>query len=133
MNQPYNKIHLITSRASDLAKYINTEFSGLDRLFEPVWETAHTATSYYTRTNDENGNYTYEFKLPGYKKEEVKVEVDNELLCITADSKIRGKTTYTVSNNTFDPERIDASLEDGILTIKLAKPEKEKSKTIIVK
>ena len=88
---------------------------------------------YYTRINDENGNATYEFKLPGYKKEEVSVKVDNELLIITADSKVRGKVSYSVSDYVFDPNCIDAKLEDGILTVNVSKPDRLKAKAIIVK
>ena len=122
---------LTTARKNNLSEFLTPFFNRTDELWG-LTRGSYGMADYYTRTNDENGNFTYEFKLPGYKKGEVGVEVKNEQLVITADSKTRGKTTFSVIDNVFDPNCIEAKLEDGILTVKVSKPERLKSKAIVV-
>lgn len=124
---------LTTTRKNNLSEFLTPFFNSSDIFWSlPDGSYTYDTVNPYTRTNDEQGNATYEFKLPGYKKGEVGVEVKNERLVITADSKTRGKTTFSVIDNVFDPNCIEAKLEDGILTVKVSKPERLKSKAIVV-
>lgn len=76
-------------------------------------------------------------ELPGYKKEQVNIDIQNDQLVITAhkedvveeetDAKILRKEIYsgsikhTFSLKNVDIDRITASMEDGILTVNMPK------------
>jgi len=98
----------------------------------------------------ENDNeYIIEVQLPGIKKEDVEIKIDNEELSIKAerkkneDVKYKCKKSYDGKQKLYfellkdiDVENINASIVDGILTITLGKitdPEKLGKKTIEIK
>lgn len=89
-------------------------------------------------------------ELPGYKKEDIKVKIEDEVLILTAkkeeekeekeEGKVIRKEIYSGSiSKSFplkgiDAENIGASFEDGILKLILPKLDKEKTeKTIDIK
>ncbi|MBN2744160.1 MAG: Hsp20/alpha crystallin family protein [Marinilabiliaceae bacterium] len=90
---------------------------------------------------DENG-FTIEMAVPGFKKENFKIEVDNHRLTISAEAaQPEGDTrkvhrrefqaqsfskTFTLSEKTVDESKIDASYENGVLTLMIAKREEAK-------
>ena len=102
---------------------------------------------------EKNGIYTMEMDIPGFNKEDVKIEVDdNDYLTITAEKTsesdssddgknyVRKERCYGKYQRSFyvgdiDKENIDASFENGILKVTMPKKEEEKSskKTIEVK
>jgi HSP20 family protein len=87
-------------------------------------------------------------ELPGVKKEDVSVEVKDNVLTLKgerkADSDVSDEKFYCRERcfGTFqrsfsldypvDPERINARFKDGVLEIAIAKPEKEIPKQITV-
>lgn len=86
------------------------------------------------KVNIENTEKSYNLylQLPGYKKDEINIKIDNNLLTVNGDGKNDKK--YTLNEfkkekfeNKFnlcddiDTDNIDASMEDGILTIILNK------------
>lgn len=94
----------------------------------------------YIRTDirEENGNYILEAELPGFKKEDLDIEVNDGYLTITAQSKsskeekdnngnyiIRErrmgcfKRTYDTAG--IDTDNLKASFENGILTLTMPK------------
>jgi len=83
-------------------------------------------------------DYQVEILLAGVKKEDVKVDVDNDVLTIKAerkevkDLKYNRKETYFgkyersfVLPDNVDKENIDASLIDGVLKVIIPKLEKD--------
>ena len=102
---------------------------------------------------EKDGIYTMEMDIPGFNKEDVKIEVDdNDYLTITAEKTsesdssddgknyVRKERCYGKYQRSFyvgdiDKENIDASFENGILKVTMPKKEEEKSskKTIEVK
>ena len=96
-------------------------------------------------------NYIMEMDIPGFNKEDVKIEVDdNDYLTITAEKSnessddekeyVRKERCYGKYQRSFyvgdiDKENIDASFENGILKVTMPKKQEEKSskKTIEVK
>ena len=102
---------------------------------------------------EKDGIYTMELDIPGFNKEDVKIEVDdNDYLTITAEKTsesdssddgknyVRKERCYGKYQRSFyvgdiDKENIDASFENGILKVTMPKKEEEKSskKTIEVK
>lgn len=71
--------------------------------------------------------------IPGYKPENVKVSLENRVLTMSGE-KANGtfRRSFTVSS-TIDTDRIEASVEHGVLTVTLPKAEKAKPREIPVK
>lgn len=122
-----------------------------DDFFTPIKgdETARMKCDIY----EKDGIYTMEMDIPGFDKKDVKIEVDdNDYLTITAfkseeeneededknyvrKERVYGKYQRSFYVGDIDKEKIDASFENGILTVTMPKKEEEKSskKTIEVK
>lgn len=94
-------------------------------------------------------HYTVTVELPGAKKEDVAVEVENGQLTIRGEKKSEREEkkehrryverrfgsfsrSFSLPPNA-DPERMDAKFEDGVLTLRIAKSEAAKPKTIAIK
>ena len=80
-------------------------------------------------------------ELPGIPKESIDVKLENALLTISGEHKldegdnkrsIRFNRTITVGDG-IDAEHVEASLENGLLTIVLPKMEERKPRAITVK
>ena len=86
-----------------------------------------------TDIKDSGDVYTVSIELPGYRKGDVKLEINDNSLTVNAEKE--GKTAY---KNTFsiksdvDTNSITASLEYGILTLTLPKKEVSKPRKIKV-
>ena len=101
----------------------------------------------------ENGDkYLVEISAPGLKKENVKIELENDILKIYSnleDSKEEKTENYYrreffkssfernfIMPKNVDKEKISANMEDGILTVSIPKIKEEKKKeniTITIK
>ncbi len=93
--------------------------------------------------------YVVTIELPGVKKEDLSVEMNEGILSIHGEKKSereeKKERTHWVERTygsfsrafTLPPnaasDRIDASFKDGVLTLKIAKTEAAKPKTIAVK
>lgn len=89
-------------------------------------------------------SFIIEMAVPGFLKEDFKLELDNHLLTISAEkakSENEGLTvlrqeftpvsfqrTFTLSKEAVDESAIEAAYENGVLTIRLAKREEAKPK-----
>lgn len=84
-----------------------------------------------------DGKYSMTLEIPGFKKEEIKIEIEDDIIVINAENK-RGQNISSVSGSYSLPanvqvETLDAVLEDGILTLSLSKKDQsEDKKTKIV-
>ena len=94
---------------------------------------------------EKNGVYTLEMDIPGFKKEDVNIEIDeNDYLTITAEKTnehneedndkkyIRKERSYGKYQRSFylgdvDKDNINASFENGILKVTMPKKEEVKS------
>ena len=99
--------------------------------------------------------FNIEVAAPGLKKEDIKVELDNDLLTISSEVKKETeekdkegrytrrefsynsfKRTFTVDEDTVDTEKIDAKYENGVLNIvvpkKVAVEQEKSTKTITI-
>ncbi len=89
---------------------------------------------------EDHNSYFAKFELPGIRKEDLKVEVHDKILTVSADRlEKRGdkQEVITLSRSVSVPEdvrsdAIGAKLEDGILTVTLPKQEKRQPKLIAV-
>lgn len=80
---------------------------------------------------DKDGNYSLEFALPGYKQDDVEVELKENVLTVRAKNEARGERTSTVTVwADIDPDKIKATLTDGLLSVTLPKIESVKPRKI---
>lgn len=96
---------------------LGSAFSVLDRFFED---------SFIPRLRDIHcfeeidGEYVLDIDIPGFNKEEIKVNIDNGFLTLDAVSKTKGrmtKDTYSLPNDAL-VDTVSSSLENGVLTVK---------------
>ena len=102
--------------------------------------------AFKTDIKDEGDHYLLEADLPGFKKENVNIDIDDGYLTITATRKSEyedkdkkgnyvrcersyGSYTRSFSLDGIDSENIGAELVDGVLKLTLPKQVKETAKT----
>jgi len=90
--------------------------------------------------------YVFKIELPGFKKEDVKVEFSGDTLSLRGERKQEEETkneschrlernygiferSFTIPKN-VDAKKIDASLQDGILILTIPKIEEARTKAI---
>lgn len=99
-------------------------------------------------TEDEHA-YILQAELPGVKKEDVTVQLENGTLTVSGDRQFnreeksrkvhRIERFYGTFSRSFDlpedvnPDKVNASFQDGVLTVTVAKSEAAKPKRIEVK
>jgi HSP20 family protein len=92
-------------------------------------------------------NYNLEFILPGYKKDEVSINIDNDILTVIANKEkneenkdtnyIRKEYVSSSFSRTFSlpdnvSEKIKAEMNNGILNINIEKINKKEKKPKII-
>jgi len=97
---------------------------------------------------EDEGTYVVAAEIPGVDKKDIEIDVKDRVLTLkgerSADSEVdegnfyrrervhgRFARTFTLPLD-VDPDKIDASFKDGVLTIKIPKPEERKPKMITV-
>ncbi|WP_327587500.1 Hsp20/alpha crystallin family protein [Nonomuraea sp. NBC_00507] len=127
-----------------------TEFQQLwdqmGRLFEQSAETDIAGWRPLAETEETPEAYVVRTELPGLRREDVNVEVNGNELCISGEIKEEekdkgnmlrrrtGKFVYrTILPTDADPEKIDGELHDGVLTLRVPKTERGRSRRIQIK
>jgi HSP20 family protein len=119
----------------------------LDRLFDTDRDAGSTFSPAMDIAEHEN-EYTLLLAIPGVKKDDVKLHVENNVLTISGERKryqlpekasfvrneiATGEFTRTVKlSQDIDTEQISAELNDGVLKIVLPKQEAAKPRTITI-
>lgn len=88
---------------------------------------------------EKDNNYIIEFMLPGFKKENISIDIEDNTLLIEGERKVNENNKYNYKGSFYGkfkrsfelPENIevnsiDASFEDGILSVYI--PKKDESK-----
>jgi len=108
-------------------------FDDIERSF--LTENVHT---FSTDVTDNGDSYTVETDLPGFKKEDVKIEIAGDTMTVNAERHsdfekkenrgkyVRVERSYGSYSRTFDitgvdAEQIKAKYDNGVLTITLPK------------
>jgi HSP20 family protein len=121
-------------------------------LMLPAQEEASNVTGFTPSVNTREGEYAYhiEADLPGVKKEDIHVDIKENVLTISGERKTKNEVeekdyykkesfygsfgrSFTLPEN-VDIENIDASCEDGVLEVvipKLKEEAKERRKITI--
>lgn len=88
--------------------------------------------------HEDKDAYHASFEVPGVKKEDVKIELDNGLLTVSAEKREKSgdnESSFSLTRSVSVPdgvnaEAITARLEDGILRVTLPKAEHSKPRSI---
>jgi HSP20 family protein len=87
---------------------------------------------------EEDGDYVFEVEMPGFSKEDVKINIEGSgYLSLQGKTKRRGKEvkfgqTYQIPEKA-DSATADATLKDGIFRLTFRKKNKHKPKEIKIK
>ena len=115
-------------------------FRDFEEMSRSFWDN-NNVSAFRTDITEKDGKYILEADLPGFKKEDISVDIDKDCLTITAEHKSEEKEenadsyirrerfygTYTRSFNVkgIDTEAITAAYNDGVLTLTMPKKEPE--------
>ena len=109
------------------------EFEEMSRRF---WNDSDVS-AFRTDITEKDGNYILDAELPGFKKEDISIDIDKECLTISAERKseeseegegsfIRRERYYGSYSRSFnvrgiDTDAITAAYHDGVLTLTMPK------------
>lgn len=115
-------------------------FRDFEEMSRSFWDNDNVS-AFRTDITEKDGKYVLEADLPGFKKEDISVDIDKDCLTITAehksdekeenaDSYIRRERYYGSYTRSFnvkgiDTEAITAAYNDGVLTLTMPKKEPE--------
>ena len=142
-----------------IRRTVDTPFQALrelDRAVGQMWgELGDNATggSFPVDIHEANDQLVVEADLPGFKKDQIDISVEQGVLTIEAerqsgqpDGEANGTKRQHVNErrytrvarrfslpSAYDTQSIDASLNDGVLTVKLQKREESKPRKVEVK
>ncbi len=124
----------------------------LEKGFEKGKEVLHNVASHLPFANlakKKSGDFHIEVDLPGVKKEDIDIKIDNNILTVSAERKMKKEVNrgdYYLLESAFgkivrsfsipdgiDRDKITAEYHDGRLVIDLEKEERLKPKAIAVK
>ncbi|MEE9212271.1 MAG: Hsp20/alpha crystallin family protein [Phycisphaeraceae bacterium] len=123
---------------------------GFDRLFDPFWDDAgeyQLVGAYPVDIREDDEHLYVEAELPGFKKDEIDVTLENGTLTISAERKTdesngthhlterrytRVARRFTLPNTVSESD-IQARLDNGVLHLTLNKREEVKPRKIDIK
>lgn len=126
-------------------------FNALDELDRDFSSGSMSVNACRTDIKDEGDRYIMESELPGFEKEDIKIDISGDYITISAERKaenskesngkyIRRERTYGSFKRSFgisdvNTDEISAEYKNGILTIELPKkkPEEPVSKSLEIK
>lgn len=136
-------LHKVWDTPFDLLRDVDRAFGGRFNV-----DTDDLTAKYPVDIHEDAEGLTVQAEMPGFTKEQVDISIDNGLLTISAQrdsaEKKEGKThlnerrftrvrrQFTLPT-TVDPNNVDATLADGVLTLRLLKKEEVKPRKITVK
>jgi HSP20 family protein len=139
----YNAPQSGLARVADFDEWFRNPFGlpAFSRLFD--WESPFGSQALgrlATDIHEDKDNYYATFEVPGVKKEDVKLELNDRLLTVTVARKEKSgdtESSYTSARSISVPDSVKsdaivAKLEDGILTVTLPKSEERKPRNIDV-
>ena len=128
---PTSLLPLSNGVFNELNRFVNEALA--PEVGEPVLD--DTRSEIESISNDQEG-WKIRLELPGFKKEEVKLTVDDDFLHIAAEAtdeerSFLGKDERRIRiSDEVDADTISAKLEDGILYLEIARRAKPEPKVI---
>jgi len=124
----------------------------MDSFFDEALQNRRSSEGTFTPSMDiieTENKFEIRIALPGFKKNDVKIDMENRSLTVSGERKMDEhkegtryhlvETTYGSFNRTIslpenvDRERVEASFENGILTVAIEKNEKAVTRNIQIK
>jgi HSP20 family protein len=136
-------------RTYDPLEAVQREFDGMLNRFFGSREMEGYLSPYAVDIHEDGDHIYVEAELPGFKREEIEITLENQSLTISAERQedtrkregresllrerrfTRFLRTFTLPP-TVDSQKVDAKLAEGVLTITLDKREGSKPKKITV-
>lgn len=131
------------ARVSDFDEWFRHPFAGLPSLsqfFNNLSEVFPGVTGYKLAVDvhEDKDAYHASFEVPGVKKEDVKIELNNGMLTVSAEKREKNgdnESSHSLTRSISVPDgvnadTISAKLEDGVLRVTLPKAEHSKPRTI---
>lgn len=120
----------------------------IDQMFEDFFNMPMRGSSMFEKgyapfcdCEETSTHYLVSFDLPGVKKDDVKIDLNNNQLTISGERKSRQGheshygsfyQSFTLPAN-IDPEQIEANFENGVLQIAIPKTKTSTGKQILIK
>lgn len=124
----------------------------INRLFDDEFERdadePASITSWHPTTDiyETKTEFVFKLEMPGMKKEDINIQIHDEKLIISGEKKENReilkenyhriesysgsfKRSFKIPSD-IDPQKIDASIKEGILTLKIGKIKKKPAKSI---
>ncbi|MCE9519242.1 MAG: Hsp20/alpha crystallin family protein [Verrucomicrobia bacterium] len=133
------------NRVSDFDDWFRNPFTGFPANLSRLagWDKLFNEPGPVTLAADiheDRDHYYARFEIPGVRKEDVKIELSNNLLTVSAEKKEKQgdeESSFSLTRSisvpdTVKADAISAKLEDGILTVTLPKTEERKPRNIQV-
>jgi HSP20 family protein len=121
-----------TNYTWDLVDTVTRAWPAWDSMFDIVASPKYS----FTQTigfKDNKDSFSLEIELPRFRKENIKLSAENNILHISAEQD-NLKFYHSVSiPSTLDTNTIEAKLDHGVLTVSAQKAEQAKQKTIEIK
>lgn len=112
-------------------------FRELEEMERSLWGSNHSVNPFRTDVIDTGDAYQLQSELPGFKKEDINIDVENDVLTISAERKfeadeskrpnyVKRERFYGSFSRSFDVsginvDGIEAAYTDGILTLTMPK------------
>lgn len=145
-------MHLTTWNPRVARRPVDKTYKLFDDFFTPFsgYHQESSNSSFYPSVDiyEEDDVLVIEAELPGISKENIKVDVNNRLLTLAGERTIDEKNTeaakyrrerhYGTFERTFklpfevSEKHINATYKNGILTLRVEKPEEQKPKQITI-
>ena len=128
---------------TDLERLVGSTFPACDRFataFDSLLSGATWTGSPAADLYEDDDHYYVKVELPGVKKDDLRVELENSVLTVAAkratkaaDGEEDAEFTRSLSlPDGVDPARITAAYENGVLKVTLPKPEAVKPRRITI-
>jgi HSP20 family protein len=140
--EPFQEFEQVTER---MRRMLEETFGGFGRWPSLLQETAGWSPSVDIEEQDDA--YVLEAELPGVRRENIDIELVGNELAITGELKEKERTgvvrrrtrrtghfDYRVTlPEQVDAEQIDASLDEGVLTVRVPKSERAQRRKVAIK
>jgi HSP20 family protein len=132
----------IIKKSPEQNRSIMRDFFNVGSFFDNHWLSGLENKFPAVNVSENENEYDVELVVPGFKKEDIKIKVDDDLLTISAESKTeseeekkreytRREYSYSAFTRSFHlpdnakHDSIDAHFEDGVLKIKIPKSQSQ--------
>lgn len=124
--------------AREFDRMMNDLWAGFPRLGSFLAEPEYTRVA--TDLYEDDANVYARFELPGFKKDEMDVQLENSVLTLKVERKVKDENegalaferSVTIPDG-IEADKVTAKYEDGVLTVTLPKTPARKPKLIEIK